>query len=380
MNPACLASGLALLLAGCVPLPHGAYYLPSYPDASSQVTRASCGGQAGPPVNLRFSPAPGLVLIVTTGTRPAEPTGTGRPLHIRIDLPPGAAFRFASDEVLVTPAPADVARQARGMQVTTTLRADPGSWIDFGTDGPVPADALRVPGQDAQALTELSFQPPEWAGPGARLVELLLPAIEESGGRAEFPALQLEAPPPARPNAISTYRTAEQLSAISAREAACRRETPGRRCADMAEQDTRSYLSMAGQIEASGTLFNWHEPRKPVMRSTLILQTRETRPWRIATPVIRLRDPATGTVRESVLPQGRLAWRASVPLSTPVRASTAGQAPATLITLERSLGRSDAPRVSVQLPDIVFNGKRFTMHPIELDMRRLDVGIQPFNC
>lgn len=380
VHPAQFALGAALLLAGCVPFPHGPYYHPSYPDASSQVTGAYCGGQAGPPVNLRFTPAPGLVFTVTTQGGHAESPGGGRPLHISIALPPGAAFRFASDEVLITPPPADVRHQAQGMRVTTTLRTAPGSWIDFATDGPVPIDALPAEGGNGPALTELSFQPPEWAGIGSRQVELLLPALEHAGGSFGFPALQLEAPAAARPNAISTYRTADQQSLIAAREAVCRREAPQPGCGNATELDTRSYLARAGSIEASGTLFNWHEPRKPVMRSTLVLQTRETRPWRIATPVIQLRDPATRTMRDAVLPEGRLAWRVGVPLSTPVRASTAGLSPVTSITLERSLGSSEAQRVRVQLPDIVFNGTRITMHPVDLEMRRLDVGMQPFNC
>ena len=117
-----------------------------------------------------------------------------------------------------------------------------------------------------------------------------------------------------------------------------------------------------------------------MIRSTLILQTSGTSPWRITTPLIQLRDPATGMVRESLLPQGRLAWQARVPLSTPVRAATVGQSPVTSISLERSLGHSDAQRIRVQMPDIVFNGTRITMHPVDLELRRLDVGIQPFNC
>ena len=136
----------------------------------------------------------------------------------------------------------------------------------------------------------------------------------------------------------------------------------------------------AGGIEASGTLFNWHEPRKPVIRSTLILHARETGRWRITTPVMRLRDPASGMVRESVLPRGVLAWRTSVPLTTRVRATAAGESPSTSIRVERSLGSSEVQRVRVQLPDILFNDTRIPMHPIDLEMRRLDVGIEPFNC
>ncbi len=46
---------LAGALNGCVPAPYGSYYRPSYLDASAVVSRAYCGGQAGPPTSLAFA-------------------------------------------------------------------------------------------------------------------------------------------------------------------------------------------------------------------------------------------------------------------------------------------------------------------------------------
>lgn len=82
---------LSVMLAGCVPSLYFAYYEPSYPDASSSLTRMFCGGHAGPRAKLTFSLPEGVKFTVAGMET----------LSIDISVPAAVDLRFLSDSIRV---------------------------------------------------------------------------------------------------------------------------------------------------------------------------------------------------------------------------------------------------------------------------------------
>ena len=137
-----LAGCMAVGLAGCIPAPYGPYYRPSYPDPSSQVRKAFCGGQAGPPSKLQFSAPGGIKVAVDADKEFLERSRRDRPLHIMLRVPGDKAFQFLSDQVLVSNKLADAGSVLTpDLLVIYSVDLLPDAWVDFDALGAIPVEA-----------------------------------------------------------------------------------------------------------------------------------------------------------------------------------------------------------------------------------------------
>lgn len=367
-------SGAATLLAGCVPFPYGVYYRPAYPDPSAVVSQASCGGRAGPPARIAFQAPPGFRVEANALRRPLAQDGD-RPLTISLALPPGHTLRFTEDTLRVDSGGREAALSTPSLRAVTHYRLRPEAWIDAAALAPADPGAQRM-GDDPIATARLGFGKLEVQGD---TLDVQLPAIETDAGRIAFGALRLEADT-ARPY-VRTYRTRQQLEAVVAREAQCRREAPGMRCENIRLFDPYAFRVRSGDFEAAGRFWSMVTSRGDVAPLQFELEMRAHGParWRFVEPVVGVRH-ASGKWHARQFAEVDVVFASAVPLSTAIRSATGGRATETAVRIDANLGRDERARYVITLPPYEFDGVRRELAPLEFERRTFDVGIEPFNC
>jgi hypothetical protein len=325
-----LLLALAAALCGCMP-GRSSYLRPSYPDPSSVLTRAACGGRTGPPADLSFS-TPGQVGFVVSGRRaPADRRPAAWLVSIAITPPPDSGFRFISDALDVTSSDARVRPDALA---STSQRLTATSWIEIPKLGPTPQDAAQraLDAQPEAFVSEALLEAEGIAGLPDRL-RVALPAVQTASAR-------LEAPP-------------QELTADAAGSRAMQHES--------------------GPFNWSGRFLQPPGAASNQVRFELQISARTVEPWRIAAPVLRITDAATGETREHALAEMQASLRYPVTIDTKLRGSSARL----LVVLPLLSSR---PRYAVQLPAYEVHGQRYRLEAIELEVSQYDPGREPLDC
>lgn len=371
-------------LSGCIPAPYGAYYRPAYADASSRLTKAYCGGQAGPPAVLSFNGPEGLQLTISALRGYVDRKRDDWPLRIAISLPPGTQWQFLADHLSVsesaTPTPAEQRALPVELQAGTSLTIDAHDWIDYAEQGPTDAAVAEayLASHPQNALTEVSLPTQEFAHFTPSVVAVELPAIETPARTLVWPATDLH--PIDSRSGTRIYRSPAYTEELLANQARCLARTPQLHCDYIVSADPYALKIASGGFTFKGSADIWDLAKPSPFRFNFELSSRSTVKWRLPEPAIRFRDIATGEVRAGAIKTLHIAWHVSVPLSTAIRATAAGMQPRTGLLIEASLGERHAPHYFINLPPMQINGHRYTLKPIELELRLLDGGIEPFNC
>ena len=69
-----------------------------------------------------------------------------------------------------------------------------------------------------------------------------------------------------------------------------------------------------------------------------------------------------------------------VDASTPVQTVSRGATASTALRVEAGLGEERASGYFIRLPPFLLNDRQYELKPIDLELRLLDGGIEPFNC
>lgn len=367
---------VAAALSGCVPAPYGPYYRPSYPDPSSTLQKAYCGGQAGPPARLAFQ-GPGDVGVSVRAETPLQP-GEPRLLHVAIDLPAGTRFQFLAETVALAASRDDeAASRVPAVSVTASLKLQGDDWIDFAQAGPTSLDVAR----------RYLAANPEGRFADVRFDIGRLGQFAPARMQVEFPALQLDTASVAIPgmelqqqagSSFPIYRTAEYAQTLQQRYAACLRQTPASNCHYIPTHDPYGFRHEAERFALAGRFWVTGEAAQATLNAEFEAGVRVSGRWRFADNEVRLRDAASGEVRVMPLRNPRVVWSYAVPLAAEVRSVAAGS---TRIDVRTSVGGDhEASRYVLTLPPFLLNGTRHEFGPIEFERRLFDGGFEPFNC
>ena len=109
------------------------------------------------------------------------------------------------------------------------------------------------------------------------------------------------------------------------------------------------------------------------MRFELRINAHTVEPWRVAAPVLRITDAATGETREHALAEMQASLRYPVSIDTKLR----GPSARLLVVLPLLPSR---PRYAVQLPAYEVHGQRYRLEPIELEVSQYDAGRERLDC
>lgn len=372
----------ATTLSACIPAPYGAYYRPAYPDPAATLRKAYCGGQAGPPSNLSFELPAGVRFSVGATRGYAERQHREWPLTIGIALPPGSEFQFLSDNLGISEEKEKPGRSLSpllAVGATISLRGD--AWVDIDALGPTPRAAAQgyLAANPGKTLAEVHFPGTALGTVASASLRLELPAIARGSGTPATPASIDLAADVYRPGS-RIYRSAGAREALEVRYARCQRETPQAKCHYIREHDANSFQAVQGDFTYSGRVWVWDLAKPTPLEMKVSLESRSAEKWRLATPTIRLHDPATGETREQRIDTMNVAIRYAAPLSTRVFANPDTLQDKLSLRIESSLGDSEASHYFVTLPPFRYNGKEYRPAPIELELRRFDGGLEPFNC
>jgi hypothetical protein len=367
-----LTSLLAGALAGCAPPPRGSYLELSAPDPSRVDTTKACGGEAAAPTRKSFA-APGQVEIAVSAQRPARKRDEAA-WHLSIDVtpPPDAGFRFLADTLHVGGARDDLGERVRPNAVArSTQRLPASAWVQIPRLGPTSEEtALRAleerPGAD---VAEAQLGPAALPGPARRL-QVVLPPVQTAGARFEAPVQEVTAS--ADESGPSALRTPEYAATLAQREASCRSETPTLTCGNIPKLDPYSFRYESGPFTYLGRFWSSPDDGQGAVRFALDLQARTAQPWRIAEPVLRITDEATGETRTHALEEMHVSLGYPVALDTHLRGATPSMR--INVPLRRSL-----TRYFIHLPPYVLHGRRHAVEPIELQLR-IDGPVEQFNC
>lgn len=393
VRPAVSCLILGTVMAGCAPVPLGSYYKPLYPAATPQQVSYrgdQCHGASGAPVTLRLILAEGVELQL--GSRPA-PGGDGRELMLEIELLPGRQLQFAHHQIAIQrdQSPWETI-SAPDWQLHSRLPVDARQPIDVAALSATP-DLLAGP--DAPSLegtlsASYSFKPfmPEH-------IEVDLPGIQVSTA----PTLNVAAPSVtaramARPELYEgqyrdtrslVYRTSSQQHVLDQKLQACRSSgQTARQCQRLLDADDGRLQLHQGAFTFDSRWYLYDTRRHEPFRGELSIRFEQPLRWQLDPPRVRVRDPGQPDVsHEHILDTAWLTLAYNAPFGSRVQLApglpASGTLAGTRLRLELPLP-GPAAVYRVQLPPLLINGKSQPLKVFELERRRFDMGLMPFNC
>lgn len=387
-----LITGGLMLLSGCIPAPLGRYYKPLYPEPAATYSGDLCYGQAGAPAVLTVPLADGVMFTVRATSRQGESKDGARQLDLRVRVPPGVRFQFATPQISVTPDDTEPAASTPlTMTVSATLRLPARERIEPLRLAPTPLTTPQgVPiYSDYSAYTGWT---PSW-GDGfiPKAINLTLPTVR----RPSLPDLPIEVQAQARQrperfpgeskgHTSLIYVTAASDARAAERHRQCLSEgRPASACQAILTYDDGGFQIESGPLTLQGRGYVYHVEQGTPLRFDLTLRMQAPTPWQLADDQIRVRSLPDQTERRHTFSHLNLSMRYRVPLDNPVflpRERAGGPQAMVELDTRRSLGPQEAARYEVRLPAIDINGQRYTLPPIQLERHSLDFGLLPFNC
>ncbi len=377
-----LAGLLLLQLQGCIPAPYGPYYKPSYPDSSAALIKEYCQGQAGPPAILTFT-GPEEVRFSVSAARKymLDDKRADRPLRISINVPAGTQFQFLTDGIGISDKAGDpgmLMRPDMEVNAATTFATD--TAFDFDKLAPTStlAAATSPEAKAGKMLGKMHIYLPDIRNFVPRRFQLQFPPLQLDTGVQVFPAQTLHTENYGNHGYV--YQTDEYRKALEDRRDACLKNTPAKNCQYIVELNSDSLQHRSGNFTLNGRFYVFNTADHSPFAASIELTFHSTASWRISDPVIRLKDLNSGEQHDYKITQMPLWFDYTVPLTTPVRGVGNSASARTTLYIDTSLGSKMAPHYFVQLPSLRINGHDYTLKPIELELRLLDGGIEPFNC
>lgn len=375
-----------------IPVPRGSYYKPIAANDNPRYAGDLCQGAAGAPVSMALDLADGASLSVATRPATAAGQSDGLTLQVEIALRGETRMQWTDSAVTVSPENGAARRFTPDWQVSGNRPLPPSGRVDWSRLSPAPN--LFQPGQptpkDFSARLATSFAWPTFAP--ARL-EVVLPGFRsaaQSVGPRTFTlnAMQDGVGATSSPGRRSIhYRTGALARQQTALAEACAREAQAPQhvsCAERASMKTETYAFPHGPLTVSGRWWIYDPTRNDPLRSQLEFQLSEALEPDWTHPQITVRagtGDAAGDVRRIDLGAFTAYSRFRAPLTTElVGGNAAAPAGVTRASFQLDLGTARPSRYRVELPPIRIDGQTLPARTIELERRRFDVGILPFNC
>jgi hypothetical protein len=177
-----------------------------------------------------------------------------------------------------------------------------------------------------------------------------------------------------------TYRTQHYQAEVSSRYAKCLAEGRGRRCETIPSFDGDGFRVERDGFLLSGRWYMFDVAAKSPFSAELRLAFDPARKWRFASNEIEVRDLATGESRTYKFDSFRVYLRYHAPFGSALTGVDAPAGGNTEAHIDFSLPQGRPSWVYVSLPPLVINGREHVLQPIKLELRRLDFGLEPFNC
>lgn len=368
------------LIMSCMPAPYGSYYRPAYPDNNATLSREDCHGQAGPMSKLSFTLANNISISVSAKKNYLQRERSDTPLTIDITLPPGESIRFLSDQITFTTfANSEHRVMPMHMRVLGRMYINSDTTIDLDKIGPVSASVAYEAHKTHPDWPLVDAEIHEWNGISNFHPRTLI---------AHFPAIEIDdrkvsAKPEVftasgGPDAWWYYETEQHRQEREQKFNRCMEDTPQLNCRNILEIIQEGTNQKQGDIEYRARLWKTDTPD---LRYVLNLLSYSEAALRFLDNKTVFEDHHGGKKQAHQFDTVYLVigWL-ELPLSTEIRGITHGNNASTLLRIEGSLGDKMESTIHIHLPALLINGERYELAPIELELRRFDGGMEPFNC
>lgn len=382
---------LALTLSGCIPAPLGKYYKPNYPDPSASYAGAYCSGKAGAPVTLTFNVADGVTISVNAQRSYGEKNRPDLPLNIVIAIPQHTEIQFISDELTIAESADSAGRKLETSLNLLASRILPSqNVVDLQSIGPTPQLAVSSANYvDFKGSLSLNFSWKDNFVPDEITLDLPVIKVVDSA-QGQVKPISIEAKAKKRPETYPgqyrsqtslIYTTREAEQATEDKYARCLKETPELRCKQILLYDEGRYKAQQSGFAYSGRLYLYDVEKNTPFSGEVNIEYHQPVKWQFTSNTVTVRDHATQGQRTYHFEQFPFTLSYRVPLPTALLGVNDNPySKVTTAHIRASLGSNEAATYRVQLPAMKINGKLHQLKPIEIELRRLDFSIEPFNC
>ncbi|MFZ2967891.1 MAG: hypothetical protein WA080_02405 [Sulfuricurvum sp.] len=371
--------GLVVILfgGGClpIPIPYGPYYQPFYEDATTQVIREECHGYSGPSSGIRFQLPQGITVAIKTAYSSGYSGGFKHPFLLTMTIPKGVEVAFVSDHITVI-GKHSLAIMPKTLSVGATGHIDGNATITLLSLLPISRATLQQTHQEPSMGVWFWLRDQHDTGFEPNTLELHFPNLLVEGEKeVRFDPIVLHAK---TVHGDKNYVTPSIEALRQQKYERCLHETPKRRCATLLEIYPEGFTLVKEDFNITGRVGGWKGLIGVGVNDMVVTSLR---PWRFNPTTITLKDLERGTLQTRNLQTLYLhTGNYEVPFTSVVHAPLGEIKGFASIYLNGSLGEERDSEVSVLLPSLLINGKKFNFKPIKLQLKLLDGEFPPFNC
>lgn len=363
-----------LIFSGCIPIPavYSSYYMPTYENGK---TRSP--GCVGPKTKVFFQLPENIDFEVRTDNALGN-TSVEHPIILHFRIPKGVSFQFVDDKIRAEGSlpESKVFIQNKLRVESINYDTDTEGLFDFDKRCPIDAKTIKQNGQLINSSLVFSAKTDEFKNDFPDQIEFTFQPIMLDGNTISFDSMHLKS------HQINQHRH-YYMSAY---------KTPFEECAIHPEQkDCQDYYALWQQkgysasndyFSISGRVMTYDDERSiTVSRNQLMIKT--AKPWRLSIPVVKILDKSTGTIFQGNPVKNKTTYECGsymVPMTTRIQVESDEAAKFSDVYIDGSIENLQNKEITIFLPSVLINGKKFDFKPVKIYLKVLDAEILPFNC
>lgn len=366
---------LALVMSGCIPIPavYSSYYMPTYEDGK---TRSP--GCVGPKTKVFFEMPENVQIEVRMDNALAN-TPAKNPIIIHFKIPRGVSFQFVDDKIGVenNSSQTKVAIENRLRIESTNHDAEPDMVFDFDKLCPVDSKTIEQNSQRIHGLFIYSSKLGEFKNDFPDRLELLFQPIVIGTKTVTFEPISLDSKQinQNRHYYMPMFKETYEMCAVHNEIKECKEygRLLWRQKGYAASND---YFGISGNVRRYE-----NDPYIYVSRNELSIFS--AKPFRLPVPAVGIADKTSGQKFYGNPEQKKITFECgsyTVPMTTPIQVASSEAAKLSDVYIEGSIENLQSKEITIFLPSVMINGKKFDFKPIKIFLKPFDMEILPFNC
>lgn len=301
------------------------------------------------------------------------------PVIIHFRIPKGVSFQFVDENIRVegSSSQSKVAMQNQLRISSVNHGAEPDRVFDFDKLCPVDAKTIEKNSQSINASLTYSIKLGEFKNGFPDQLELLFQPITIDNKVASFEPMSLNS------KQINQHRHYYMpMFKKTFEECAIHNET--KECQEYGRAiwlqngyaASNDFFSISGKVDTSEYgAYLW------VGRNELKFSS--AKPWRLPMPALAIVDKSTGEKFYGNPEKKKTTFDCgsyTVPMTTPIKVLSDEAAEYSDVYIDGSIENLQNKEITIFLPSVMINGKKFDLKPIKIFLKPFDMKILPFNC
>lgn len=366
---------LMIMSTGCIPIPavYSSYYMPTYQDGK---TRSP--GCVGPKTKVFFDIPENVQVEVRTDNALGK-TSVQNPIIIHFRIPKGVRFQFVDDKIDVENNAAQskvvIDKNLRVESVNFNAEAD--TVFDFDKLCPVDSKTIEKNSQQIHASFVYSAKVGEFKNDVPERLEVLFQPIVIGSKTVTFEPISLDSKQinQDRHYYMPMFKETYEMCAVHNEIKECQEygRLLWRQKGYAASND---YFGISGNVKRYR-----NDPYIYVGRNELSIFS--AKPFRLPLPAVVVVDKRSGEKFYGNPEQKKITFECgsyTVPMTIPIQVISSEAAEYSDIYIDGLIENRQSKEVTIFLPSVMINGKKFDFKPIKIVLKPFDMEILPFNC